>query len=122
MIGFLLRAIIAAGGLWLATQWIDGFTIRETPTLLLAGALLGIVNAFVRPVAVFLTFPITLVTLGIFLLVINAGMLALVAWILPGFTIAGFGPAFLGAVVVGLTGWIGSWFIGSKGVEQIKGR
>ncbi len=122
MIGFLLRAIIAAGGLWLATQWVDGFAIGDTSTLLLAGALLGIVNAFVRPVAIFLTFPITLVTLGVFLLVINAGMLALVAWILPGFSLAGFWPALLGAVVVGLTGWIGSWFIGSKGLEKIKGR
>jgi putative membrane protein len=122
MIGFILRAVIAAAGLWLATQWVDGFSVREPTTLLLAGALLGIVNAFVRPIAVILTFPITLLTLGIFLLVVNAAMLALVAWILPGFNIAGFWPAVFGAIIVGITGWIGSWFIGSKGVERLKRR
>ena len=119
MTGFLLRAVIAAFGLWLATLWIDGFTIDDSTTLLVAAVLLGVVNAFVRPIAVVLTFPITLVTLGLFLLVVNAGMVALVAWMLPGFHIAGFWTALLGALVVGLTGWVGSWFIGSKGVERI---
>jgi putative membrane protein len=122
MIGFLLRAIIAAAGLWLASRWVDGIRVDTPTTLLLAGALLGIVNAIVRPIAILLTLPITLLTLGIFLLVINAAMLALVAWILPGFNVAGFWPAVLGAVVVGLTGWVGSWFIGSRGVERFKKR
>ncbi|MCP5327520.1 MAG: phage holin family protein [Sinobacteraceae bacterium] len=122
MTGFLLRAVIAAFGLWLATYLIDGFRIDDSTTLLIAAVLLGVVNAIVRPIAIVLTFPITIVTLGLFLLVINAGMVALVAWMLPGFHILGFWAALLGALVVGLTGWIGSWFIGSKGVEQIKGR
>ena len=122
MTGFLLRAVIAAFGLWLATYLIDGFRIDDSTTLLIAAVLLGVVNAIVRPIAIVLTFPITIVTLGLFLLVINAGMVALVAWMLPGFHVLGFWAALLGALVVGLTGWIGSWFIGSKGVEQIKGR
>lgn len=122
MTGFLLRAVIAAFGLWLATYLIDGFRIDDSTTLLIAAVLLGVVNAIVRPIAVVLTFPITIVTLGLFLLIINAGMVALVAWMLPGFHILGFWAALLGALVVGLTGWVGSWFIGSKGVEQIKGR
>jgi len=119
MTGFLLRAVIVAFGLWLATYWIDGFRIDDSTTLLIAALLLGVVNAIVRPIAIVLTFPITLVTLGLFLLVVNAGMLALVAWLLPGFAIAGFGAAFFSAVIVGLTGWIGSWFIGPKGFERI---
>lgn len=122
MTGFVLRAVIAAFGLWLASRWVQGVAIDDASTLLLAGLLLGVVNAIVRPIAVILTFPITLVTLGFFLLVINAAMLALVAWLLPGFHIAGFGAAVLAAIVVGLTGWVGSWFIGSKGFEKMGSR
>ena len=119
MIGFILRAVISALGLWVATRWVDGLRIDDAMTLLLAGALLGIVNGFVRPLAIILTFPITLVTLGLFLLVVNAGMLSLVAWVLPGFFVAGFWSAFWGALIVSLTGWVGSWFIGSRGFERI---
>lgn len=119
MTGFVLRAVIAAFGLWLASRWVQGVAFDDAGTLLLAGLLLGLVNAIVRPIAVILTFPITLVTLGFFLLVINAAMLALVAWLLPGFHIAGFGAALWSAIVVGLTGWVGSWFIGSKGFERM---
>jgi putative membrane protein len=122
MTGFILRAVIAAFGLWMATRWIDGVRIDTPSTLLFAAALLGIVNAFVRPIAIVLTFPITIVTLGLFLLVVNAGMVALVAWMLPGFHLAGFGAALLTALLVGVTGWIGSWFIGSKGFETIGGK
>lgn len=121
MIGFIFRAVIAALGLWVATRWVDGVRIDDATTLVLAGALLGVVNAFVRPVMIVLTFPITLATLGLFLLVVNAAMLALVALLLPGFTIAGFWAAFFAAIIVSITGWIGSWFIGSQGkVERMK--
>jgi putative membrane protein len=119
MTGFILRAVISALGLWVATRWVDGLRIDDAMTLLLAGALLGIVNGFVRPLAIILTFPITLVTLGLFLLVVNAGMLSLVAWVLPGFFVAGFWSAFWGALIVSLTGWVGSWFIGPRGFERI---
>ena len=118
MTGFVLRAVIAAMGLWLATSVVDGISINSPLTLLLAGALLGVVNAIVRPVAVVLTFPVTIVTLGLFLLVINAGMLGLVAWLLPGFAVSGFRAALLGAIIVSVTGWVGSWFIGPNGRYQ----
>ena len=122
MTGFILRAVISAIGLWVASRWVDGLSIDDAPTLLLAGALLGVVNALVRPLAIVLTFPITLVTLGLFLLVVNAGMLALVAWVLPGFSVAGFWSALWGAVIVSLTGWVGSWFIGTRGFDRLKTR
>jgi putative membrane protein len=115
MTGFVLRAIIAAMGLWLATSVVDGISINAPLTLLLAAALLGVVNAIVRPVAVVLTFPITIVTIGLFLLVINAAMLGLVAWLLPGFAVSGFRAALLGSIVISVTGWVGSWFIGPNG-------
>lgn len=123
MTGFIFRAVIAALGLWLATIWVSGIHIGSKSTLLLAGLLLGIVNAIVRPVLIVLTLPVTLVTLGFFLLVINAAMLGLVALVLPGMTIDGFWPAFFSSLIVALTGWIGSWFIGGKGkIEVIRGR
>jgi len=119
MIGFLLRAVIVALGLWLATLWVPGVRIDSPGTLLLAGILLGIVNSIIRPIAIVLTLPMTILTLGLFLLVINAGMVALVAWMLPGMHIAGFGSAFWSAVLVSLTSMVGSWFIGPKGRFEV---
>ena len=119
MIGFLLRAAIVALGLWLATLWVPGVYIASPSTLLLAGILLGIVNSIIRPIAILLTLPMTIVTLGFFLLVINAGMVALVAWMLPGMHLAGFGSAFWAAVIVSLTSMVGSWFIGPKGRFEV---
>ncbi|CAG1000522.1 hypothetical protein MYXO_02975 [Myxococcaceae bacterium] len=115
MPGFLLRWLIVALGLWVAEQILSGIEIADTPTLLLAAALLGFVNAFVRPVVVLLTLPLTLVTLGLFLLVVNAGMLELVAWLLPRVHVASFGDAFLGAIIVGLTGFAANSLVGPSG-------
>jgi putative membrane protein len=114
MIGFIFRAVIAALGLWLATRWVSGIFIDTPGTLVLAGLLLGVVNAFVRPIAIILTLPFTILSIGFFLLVINAGMLWLVAAMLPGFHINGFWAAFLAALIVSITGWIGSMLIGSR--------
>jgi len=120
MIGFILRALLTAIGLWLATVWVSGIRIDDATTLILAGVLLGVVNAIVRPIAVVLTFPITILTLGFFLLVVNKAMVALVAAILPGFHIwGGFWSAFLTALIVGITGWLGSWLIGPKGRIEV---
>ena len=119
MAGFIFRAVIAALGLWLATLWVNGIWIDSPVTLVLAGALLGVVNAFVRPLAVILTFPFTIFTLGLFLLVVNAGMLGLVALFLNGFRIGGFWPALWAALIVSVTGWIGSALIGSSAKVEI---
>jgi putative membrane protein len=119
MMGFLLRALISAMGLWIASAWVPGVHFNSVGTLILAGILLGVVNAIVRPIAFILTLPITILTLGLFLLVLNAAMVGLVAWILPGFRITGgFKAALLTAVIVWLTGWVGSWFIGHRGFER----
>ena len=118
MMGFLLRAVIAAIGLWLATQWVAGVHVDSVGTLILAGLLLGLVNAIIRPIAFILTLPITLLTLGLFLFVLNAAMVWLVAAILPGFHAPWFMPAFLTSIIVWLTGWVGSWLIGHRGFER----
>lgn len=119
MPGFLIRTLIVALGLALASEIVPGLRIEGGLTLLLAALLLGVANAFVRPILIVLTLPITVITLGLFLLVINAAMLALVASLLKGFTIAGFGAALLGSIVVSITGWIASWFIGPRGRIEI---
>lgn len=119
MTGFVLRAVLAALGLWLATAWVRGVHIDDAATLLLAGLLLGVINAIVRPIIVLLTLPLTLLTLGFFLLVVNAAMLGLTALLLPGFHLSGFGAAFFAALIVGVTGWLGSWLIGPRGRVEL---
>jgi putative membrane protein len=121
MAGFLLRGLVAALGLWAATSMLDGIAIDSATTLILAGLLLGLVNAVVRPFALLLSLPALVVTLGLFLLVINAAMLGLVALMLPGFKIAGFWSAVGAAIIVSVVSWVGSWFIGPRGrVEVIR--
>ena len=107
MARFILRAVFAAIGLWLASELIPGVRFANTGSLIAAAVLLGIVNAIVRPVAVLLTLPFTIVTLGLFLLVVNAGMIGLVALLLRGFTVDGLGPGVLAAIITGVTSYIG---------------
>jgi putative membrane protein len=119
MPGFLLRLLVGALGLWLASELVPGIEVRGVWTLFGAALLLGIVNAIVRPLLVILTLPITVLTLGLFLLVINAATLGLVAWMLDNFSITGFWPAVFGAIIVSLTGWLASYFIGPRGRIEV---
>lgn len=123
MVGFLLRAAIVALGLWLATRIFSGLSFDQPSTLIAAALLLGIVNAVIRPVAILLTLPLTLITLGLFLLVVNAAMVGLVALVLQGFHISGFWTAVGTSIVISITSWIGSGLIGNSGkVEVIRRR
>jgi len=117
--GFLVRLLISACGLWLASKLSSGVRFDDGGTLVAAALLLGVVNAFVRPVAILLTLPFTILTLGLFLLVVNGAMVSLVAWMLPGFHLAGLGAAILAAIVVGITGWIASAAIGPSGGIEV---
>ena len=120
MVGFLLRAAISALGLWLASVLLSGIRFESPAKLTIAAVLLGVINAVVRPIAFILTLPLTLVTLGLFLFVLNAAMDGLVARLVPGFTISGFWTAMGAAVIVWLVSWLGSSLIGSKGrLERI---
>jgi putative membrane protein len=110
---------ITAVGLWLASRIVPGVEIAATGTLLFAALLLGVVNGVVRPVVILLTLPITVLTLGLFLWVVNAAMLGLVAWLLSGFEIAGLGSALLAAAIVSITSWIASWYIGPRGHYEV---
>jgi putative membrane protein len=119
MIGFLLRAVISALGLWIAAEIFDGVRFESTSQLVVAAVLLGIVNALVRPLALIVTLPLTVLTLGLFLLVLNAAMLGLVALVVPGFHIAGFWTAVGAALIVSLVSWAASSAIGAKGRVEI---
>src|SRR4051812_23419030 len=95
MIGFILRVAVVALGLWLASEVVPGISVHGLGTLIVAALLLGVANAIVRPVLVLLTLPLTIVTLGLFLVVINAAMIGLVALFLRGFHVRDFVAAVL---------------------------
>lgn len=119
MAGFVLRTLIIAAGLAVAAWLVPGISVAGTGTLLLAALLMGLVNAFVRPVAVLLTLPITIVTFGLFLLVINAAMFGLVAWLLDGFAVSGFFAALFGWLIVSIVSGFASWTIGPDGRYRV---
>ena len=117
--GFFVRMLISALGLWLASRIVPGVEITATGTLLFAALLLGVVNAVVRPVVILLTLPITVLTLGLFLWVVNAAMLGVVAWLLSGFQISGLGSALLASAIVSITSWLASRYIGPQGRHEV---
>ena len=119
MNGFLVRMLITAISLWLAALVVPGMDLQGLGTVLGAALLLGIVNAFVRPVVILLTLPLTILTLGLFLLVVNAMMLGLVSIVFEGFTLGGFWSAIFGAIFVSFFGWLASAFIGESGRYEV---
>lgn len=108
---FLLRWALATLPLWVASQLFSGISFDTVPALLISGLLLGLANAFIRPILVVLTLPLSVVTMGFFVLVINALMLLLVAWLVPGFHIAGFWTGFLIALFVSIFSFVINRFI-----------
>ena len=119
MAGIFVRTLIIALGLGLAKAIVPGVQIDGAFTLFVAALLLGLVNAIVRPLAILLTLPITIITLGLFLLVINAGMFGLVAAMLDDFNVSGFWSALFGANIVSITSTLASWYIGPNGRYQV---
>ena len=114
---FLIRLVINAIALWLATRLIDGISFDgEIPFLLVVALIFGVVNAIVKPILIVLTFPFLIVTLGLFLLVLNGAMLWLTGEISDaadlGFHVSGFGAAFLGGLVVSVVSFVLSLVVG----------
>ena len=119
MNGIVIRTLITMLGLFLASALVPGVTISGVGTFILAALLLGFVNAIVRPILVLVTIPVTVVTLGLFLFVINAAMFGLVASFLSQFVVAGFWSAVLGTIVVSITSTISSWYVGPDGRIEV---
>jgi putative membrane protein len=103
---FLARLVLNGLAIIIAAWLVPGIEITSPMSALVAGVILGFVNAIVRPVLFFLTLPLTLLTLGLFIFVLNAICFGLTAWLVPGFSVDGFLPAILGALLVSVVSWI----------------
>ncbi len=110
---FLLHWAITATSLWVASHLFKGMRFDSTSALVVSALLLGLANAVVKPLLVFLTLPLTLLSFGLFLLVINALMLLLVAKLVNGFQLRGFGTALWASMFIALLSWVlGSFVLG----------
>ena len=115
MKGFILRTLISMLGLYLASELVSGVEIEGLRSFLIAAVLLGLANAVVRPILFVITLPFTIVTLGLFVFVLNAAMFGLVANFIDNFYVDGFWPALFGSIIVSITSTVASWYIGPKG-------
>jgi putative membrane protein len=103
---FLLRLLLNGVAVFIAAHVVPGITVSGPGAALIAGVILGFVNAIIRPLLILLTLPFTLITLGLFLFVVNAICLGVVAWLVPGFSLSGFFAALLGAIVISIVSWL----------------
>lgn len=119
--GFVVRVLVNAATIGLAAAIVPGIRLDGAWPAVLAGLVLGLVNALVRPVLVILTLPLTVVTLGLFLLVLNGLCLALTAWLVPGFGLDGLFAAVLGALVISVVSWALTAFVSDRGrIERVR--
>lgn len=119
MRGVLLRWIVSAVALYLTSGIVPGIQIRGFGSLLAAAAMIGIINAFVRPVVLLLTLPLSVLTLGLFALVVNAAMLALASALVPGFEVRGFWAALFGWLLLSIFTFCINVLIGEHGRVEI---
>ena len=114
-----MRTFIIGLGIWLADYLVPGISAASTGALIWAAIALGLINAFVRPVLLLLTLPLTIITLGLFLVILNAGMLNLAGWFVDGFDVVGFWSAVFGAIIISLVSGLCSQFIGPRGRYEV---
>lgn len=120
MNGLLFRWLISAVSLLIVSYIVPGIEVQGFFYALIAALFLGVLNAIVRPVLIILTLPLTILTLGLFLFVVNGIMLMLVSLVLKGFHVNGFWPAVLGALLLSVINWFSNSYINSKGrIESI---
>jgi putative membrane protein len=112
VLALLLRWAIITLALWVASYLFSGISFANAATLWVSALLLGFANAIIRPVLVILTLPLSVLTLGFFLLIINTSMLLLVAWLVPGFTVDGFWTGFFVALFISIFGFFSNLLIG----------
>jgi len=121
MQGFLAHWLASAVALAVTAWLLPGVAVDTLAALLVAALVLGFLNAVVKPVLVLLTLPLTIVTLGIFYLILNGVMFALGSVLVPGFHVAGFGAAFLGALVMGLCSMLIAAMFRGEGSGSVRG-
>ncbi|OGP51054.1 MAG: hypothetical protein A2Y79_00450 [Deltaproteobacteria bacterium RBG_13_43_22] len=107
----LIKWFINALAIYVTSYLVKGIEFTGAAALIMAAALLGILNALIRPILIILTLPINILTLGLFTLIINGGMLWFVSLLIKGFIIQGFWPAVIGALMISIVSWIINWVI-----------
>ena len=119
MRGLLVRWVVCALALWMTSGIVRGIEVRGLTALLVAAAMIGVINAFVRPIVLLLTLPLTVVTLGLFVLVVNAAMLGLASAFVPGFAVHGFWSAVFGWLLLSFFTFCINVLIGEHGGVEI---
>jgi putative membrane protein len=120
LILFLLHWVITALSLWVASRVFRGISFDDTSSLVISALLLGFANAIVKPLLIVLTLPLTLLTFGLFLLVINALMILLVSALVRGFKVSGFWTAFFASIFIAVLSWvIGAFVLVGSGPDAI---
>jgi putative membrane protein len=111
MILVITRWLVITVAILLASGFVSGIRVDSLLTAIIAAGILGLINVFIRPVLIILTLPLSIITLGVFTFFINALLLELVAYIIPGFEVEGFLAAFLGALIISVVSWLANFFI-----------
>jgi len=119
MRGIFLRWLALTLAILLASHLITGIQASGFGSAFFAAAILGILNAFFRPILILLTLPINILTLGLFTFVINAIMLMMVSGVITGFSVRGFGPALLGSLLISVVSWLLTSLISERGTIEV---
>ena len=120
MIVIITRWLIITVAILLASYFVPGIRVDTLSTAVIAACVLSLINIFIRPVFVFLTLPLSILTLGIFYFFINAFMLELVAYFVSGFAVRDFFSAFLGSLIISFVSWLANSFIATHKIEKKK--
>ena len=115
MIGIFIRWLTLTGAIILTSYLLDGIQVNSFFSAFLAAAILGILNAFFRPIALLITLPINILTIGLFTFVINALMLKMASGVIPGFNVYGFWSAVFGSLMISVISWLMNSFINDRG-------
>ena len=119
MRGIVIRWLMLTFAIFMAAYLIDGIRVSGLPSAILAAAVLGILNAFLRPILLLLTLPLNILTLGLFTFAINAILLMMASGVISGFDVEGFGSALLGALFISAVSWLLTSLISDRGTVQV---
>jgi len=118
MILVITRWLVITVAILLASWFVSGIRVESLLTAIIAAGILGLINVFIKPVLIILTLPLSIITLGVFTFFINALLLQLVAYMIPGFEVEGFLAAFLGALIISVVSWLANHFIVNHNIDR----
>lgn len=118
MVLIITRWLVITVAIVLASYFVPGIKVNTLSTAVIAACVLGLINVFIRPIVVFLTLPLSILTLGLFYFIINAFLLELVAYFVPGFEVSGFFAALFGSLIISVVSWLSNSFISSHKIVK----